>query len=395
MEPHLFGLAPARAGAVRTQLGAYYTPPGLARTLADLAIADHLHKPEIRIVDPACGSGIFLCEVLRALERHNYQGHVDLIGLDVSATAIAMAQFALDHGDFIDQRGLTTAVRTVDFLSMDERLDADVVSDESTVSCHAGNGCRRARAAAANSGRRLRYRPDLSMAFTSLALHHLQPGGTLATLLPAGALSQTGGVRWRDALLRGNDIALIAVLGDHGLFRDALVNVAALVLRKADQPTDVSSTMLWASQKRGAGSAALRRLRRWHAGNRNAERTIDWSIYPTSQRLLENRDDWTPRPYRLGDLPERLIATAGVTTVETLFHVELGVRAGNIGSALQIGAAEYERLPGREKKLFRPVAETRSIRNGRIQPVTWIFYPDKPMTSAEIHTPHRPFTMAI
>src|SRR6478672_4114048 len=82
------------------------------------------HAPALR-TDPACGSGIFLCEVLRALERHNYQGHVDLIGLDVSATAIAMERFALDRGDFIDQRGLTTTVRTVDFLSMDERLDAE------------------------------------------------------------------------------------------------------------------------------------------------------------------------------------------------------------------------------------------------------------------------------
>jgi methylase of polypeptide subunit release factors len=384
LEPSLFGLAPARAGAVRTQLGAYYTPPGLARTLADLAIADHLHKPQIRIVDPACGSGIFLCEVLRALERHNYQGHVDLIGLDVSATAIAMARFALDHSDFIEQRDLTTTVRTVNFLSMHERLDADVVlMNPPFLAMPEMDADARARLQQI-LGDTFRYRPDLSMAFTSLALHHLQPGGTLATLLPAGALSQTGGIKWRDGLLRGNDIALIAVLGDHGLFRDALVNVAALVLRKADQPTDIVSTMLWASQKRGASSAALRRLRRWQAGSRNAERTIDWSIYPTPQRLLENRDNWTPRPYSLGELPERLAETAGVTTVEALFHVELGVRAGNIGSALQIGAAEYERLPGREKKLFRPVAETRSIRNGRVQPVTWIFYPDRPMTSAEI-----------
>ena len=43
------------------------------------------------------------------------------------------------------------------------------------------------------------------------------------------------------------------------------------------------------------------------------------------------RDDWTPRPYSLGELPERLAETAGISTVEALFHVELGVRAGTIG----------------------------------------------------------------
>ena len=62
LQPQLFGLAPVPArGVPRSQLGAYYTPPGLARTLAEFAVADHLHKPEITIVDPACGSGSLSC----------------------------------------------------------------------------------------------------------------------------------------------------------------------------------------------------------------------------------------------------------------------------------------------------------------------------------------------
>lgn len=384
LQPQLFGLASVSGRPSRTQLGAYYTPPGLARTLADLAIADHLHKPAIRIVDPACGSGIFLCEVLRALERRAYRGDVELVGLDVSASAIAMARFALDHGGFIDRPGVKTTVRVSDFLLLEERLDADVIlMNPPFLAMPEMDSQVRARLQQILADA-FRYRPDLSMAFTSLAQHHLVPGGTLATLLPAGALSQTGGIKWRDGLLRANALELIAVLGDHGLFRDALVNVASLVLRKADKRVDIAPTMLWASQKRGASSAALRRLRRWAAGNRHSERTIDWSIYPMPQRLLAERDDWTPRPYSLGSLPERLIETPGVVAVENLFHVELGVRAGTTGSALQIDTADYERLPARDRKLFRPVAETRSIRNGRIQPVTWIFYPDEPMTASEI-----------
>ena len=384
LPPQLFGLAPVPGHPSRTQLGAYYTPAGLARTLADLAVADHLHKPEIRIVDPACGSGIFLCEVLRALERRAYRGDVELIGLDVSASAVAMARFALDHGGFMDRPGVETNVRVCDFLLLQEQLDADVIlMNPPFLAMPEMDGQVRARLQQI-LGDAFRYRPDLSMAFTSLAQQQLVPGGTLATLLPAGALSQTGGIKWRDGLLRGNEVELLAVLGDHGLFRDALVDVASLVMRKAGEPVEVAPTMLWASQKRGASSAALRRLRRWVAGNRHPERTIDWSIYPMPQRLLANRDNWTPRPNSLGDLPERLIETAGILAVENLFHVELGVRAGMTGSALQIETADCERLPARERKLFRPVAETRSIRNGRIQAVTWIFYPDKPMTAGEI-----------
>lgn len=384
LQPQLFGLPPVPDRANRTQLGAYYTPPGLARNLADLAIADHLHKPRIKIVDPACGSGIFLCEVLRALERRGYQGEVELIGLDVSASAIAMARFALDHGGFADRPGVTATVRVADFLRLVDRLDADVVLMNPPFLALPDMDADVRERLQQILGDAFRYRPDLSMAFTSLAQHHLRHGGTLATLLPAGALSQTGGVRWRDGLLRGNEVELIAVLGEHSLFRDAIVNIAALVLRKSQQPAECAPTMLWASQKRGASSAALRRLRRWTMGNRNAERTIDWSIYPTSQHMLGDRDDWTPRPYSLGELPERLARTPGVAAVNDLFHVELGVRAGKVGASLQIESQEYERLPTKERRLFRPVAETRSIRNGRIQPITWIFYPDVVMTSAQI-----------
>lgn len=383
-QPQLFGLGTIPGGPSRTQLGAYYTPPGLARTLADLAIADHLEKAAIRIVDPACGSGIFLCEVLHALERRGYQGQVELIGFDVSASAITMARFALRHGGFMQRPGVVTRAEVKDFLLHEEPLNADIILMNPPFLALPEMDVPTRERLQKILGDAFRYRPDLSMAFTSLAQQHLVAGGTLATLLPAGALSQSGGVKWRDNLLRGNEIELVAVLGDHGLFRDAIVNVASLVLRKVGEPLDATATMLWASQKSGASSGALRRLRKWAAGNRHPERTIDWSIYPTTQRLLANRDDWTPRPYSLGDLPERLIGTPNVVEVDKLFRVELGVRAGKTGAALQIDATDYERLPAREKKFFRPVAETRSIRNGRILPVSWIFYPQEALTVSEI-----------
>lgn len=384
IEPQLFGLAPVPAGATRPRFGAYYTPPGIARTLADLAVADHLHKDSLRIVDPACGSGIFLCEVLRALERRGYRGRVEVLGFDVSPTATAMARFALDYGDFDEWPAVTIAVKTADFLQISERLMADIVLMNPPFLAMPSMNVELRERLKTILGDALRYRPDLSMAFTSLALQHLRPGGTLATLLPVGALSQTGGVRWRDDLLRDSDVELVAVLGEHGLFRDAIVNVASLVLRKADRRGQKETTMLWSSQKRGASSAALRRLRQWQNGNHNTGRTIDWSIYELPRRQLASRDDWTPRPYSLGDLPYRLIETPGIVTVESLFQVELGARAGTFGSALRIDSSEYDRLPAKEKRLFRPVAETRSIRNGRVQPLTWIFYPDAPMAAGAI-----------
>jgi hypothetical protein len=55
VQPQLFGLTPAPRRSTRNRLGAYYTPPGLARVLCDLSVAPHLNRDFVRILDPACG----------------------------------------------------------------------------------------------------------------------------------------------------------------------------------------------------------------------------------------------------------------------------------------------------------------------------------------------------
>ena len=48
----------------------------------------------LSIADYACGSAVFLTEILHALERRGYIGEVRLIGRDVSAEALVMAKVA-------------------------------------------------------------------------------------------------------------------------------------------------------------------------------------------------------------------------------------------------------------------------------------------------------------
>jgi adenine-specific DNA-methyltransferase len=51
--------------------------------------------PILKVFDPACGSGVFLKEILRQLSLKNYQGRVRLEGWDISPAAIDMARFIL------------------------------------------------------------------------------------------------------------------------------------------------------------------------------------------------------------------------------------------------------------------------------------------------------------
>lgn len=378
----LFGLAPAPKRSTRNRLGAYYTPPGLARTICDLAIVPHLSKETLRILDPACGSGIFLVEVLRALERHNFAGQVELIGFDISASAIEMARFALRHCSYAGT--VRYAVEAFDFLRSSEQLDADIILMNPPFVAYEDLSVDLKRELKTRLGEVYSNKPDFSMLFTSLSLEQLKAGGTLATLLPAGVLAQSSATNWRSQIVSGNDIDLLAILGDHGLFRDAMVNISAMILRKTVAKPVLQPTMLWAGQRPGASADALRRLRRWVDGDRRAERTADWSIYQARERLITPKGNWTPRPNSLGELPQKLLTLPGVKTVGSLFQVEQGVRPGRIGEQLIIPVSQWCELPNREQSFFRPVAENRSIQSAQVSPINMMFFPSSPMTADEV-----------
>ena len=380
--PQLFGLAPAPRRSTRNRLGAYYTPPGLARTLCDLAIQPHLAQPKITIFDPACGSGIFLVEALRSLERHAYAGQVVLIGFDISPVAIEMASFSLKHAD--TDLDVQFSVMEKDFLRLDEGVAADIVLMNPPFVAYEDLGPDLKADIKVKLGDAYRFKPDFSMLFVSLALAQLKRGGTLASLLPAGVLQQSSARDWRSSIVEGSTLELVAVLGDHGLFRDAMVNISAILLRDISRGTGLQPTMFWASQRRGASSEGLRHLRRWADGEKRPQRNPDWSIYQARPGLITPKGNWTPRPNSLGNLPETLRDKQFISTVSSLFHIEQGIRPGRIGERLIIPLSMWESLPRKEQGYFRPVAENKSIRGGRILPVHMMFYPQEPMRDAEV-----------
>lgn len=382
LTPQLFGLAPAPRRSTRNRLGAYYTPPGLARTLCDLALKPYLSQPSITIVDPACGSGIFLVEALRSLERHGFTGQVFLIGFDISPVAIEMASFSLKHAD--TDLKVRFSVTAKDFLRFDEVIAADIVLMNPPFVAYEDLSLDLKADIKVKLGDAYRFKPDFSMLFVSLALAQLNRGGTLAALLPAGVLQQSSAKDWRSSIVEGNTLELIAVLGDHGLFRDAMVNISAILLRDTSKEAELQPTMFWASQKRGASSEGLRHLRRWADGDKHPQRNPDWSIYQARPGLITPRGNWTPRPNSLGNLPDTLREKPFISTVSNLFHVEQGIRPGLIGERLIIPLGMWESLPRKEQDYFRPIAENKSIRTGQILPVNMMFYPQIPMSDAEV-----------
>ena len=349
--------------------------------MAETALRPYLSKGQITIFDPACGSGIFLCEALYSLRRAEYRGHIQLIGCDISENAIQMARFVLKECDEIGDADVI--LKRQDFFTSNslQATAADVVlMNPPFVSFNAlapeQQELMRERLGS------VRYRPDFSILFAHEALHVLAAQGTIACLLPAGALSSRWTSEWRHNLARDNTIRLLGVLGDHGLFKNAMVNATIFILRKMPPHGESTTTMLWASQHPGAGAAALRGLRRLLEEGTPPSGQADWTLYTVGQNELLENANWLPAPNALGPLKKQLEASVR-SRIGELFVIELGIRAGD-RRLFVVPQSFINRLSASERSYFRPIAEKSSISNGRISPKRWLFYPGVPMTIKEI-----------
>ncbi|MBA3356013.1 MAG: N-6 DNA methylase [Pyrinomonadaceae bacterium] len=229
---NLFSL-PGRAEVkIDTRGGTHFTPPALARAVVEQAFWNVRLGESITILDPSCGAGAFLHEVLRYLQRTEYRGRICLLGSDISENAVAIARFVLSQ-----------AIRdwpeiTLDRLEIQARDSLNEVWPSADLILMnppfiSWGGLTRNQKAQVKEilGRRYVGRPDFSMAFIDKAVSSLRDGGVLGTLLPASVLSTEASLGWRRYILEQAAPVFLAVFGDYGIFRHAIVDVGCAVLR--------------------------------------------------------------------------------------------------------------------------------------------------------------------
>jgi adenine-specific DNA-methyltransferase len=360
--------------------GAHFTPPALARILVEQAFAnidDVSNRAEITICDPACGSGAFLHEALRALRRLGFSGHLTLVGLDVSTPAIAMAAFALRCAvrDWSPEGGIELRLTVTDSLSQGAIPSSDViVMNPPFISWGAQTAEQRMQLEAA-LGRSRSSRGDLSMAFVVRAIEALKPGGVLGTLFPASLLSLQASADWRARLTEHGDVRLLAAIGDYGLFTQALVQIACAVIRKSgSSPNKVEMTALVSNDDPRATGDALRCLRKIGAEPPGIPITEkDWSVFALPAEALRTRVTWRfPSPE--ADAAIRRIEEALLPTIGDLFEVQQGIQTG-LDQALLLTETEWRSLPVRERTRFRRATMSDSIQNGKVPRPYYVFFP--------------------
>lgn len=362
------------AGPASKALGAFFTPTPLVRTLAEQSLRRvDLRSKHIHVFDPACGSGEFLREAVRQLALRGYKGQVTITGYDISEPACLMARFGLaaeaatfsgsltidiEHRDALDGKRWATGVDIclmnppfvawVD-MSQAQRATVSRILDET-----------------------LAKRPDLASAFVRLVVDSLSPSAVFGAVLPASMLDGNSSAALRELLLQDATVELSARLGNQAVFSDVTVDPALLILkRRGPQPAIDPTLLVWADHASGSSDQALRALRRHEAPRVPSclEDHRNFSIY--SVPSLQTAKDWAPRPYASAQV---LTEMSSSVVVGDRFSVQQGTITG-LNAAFLLDNVGYRALPKQEQQFFRPAVVNDTIKNGRIIPGMWVFYP--------------------
>ncbi len=300
--PDLFGHVEPAKPQSRAKDGVNYTPAFLARSLAEHAIwtlGDLAKRKTLAIADYACGSGAFLVEALRALERRGFNGKLRLIGRDLSPTAIHMARFALGLAiqDWPGRGRAEMDLTVADALGEIPLPKADlIVMNPPFANWEQINADRRARLIGI-LGPEAKGRPDESLAFVSRAVEALNPGGAIAAILPANTLISERYRGWRERISDGRVLALKAILDNLNIFRPAIVRVGAIVITSN---ATIEPVAIRLPSDASALSRGLRALRRLSLGNGlRAVMSFPLFIPSPDQILHAGRPLVVPRPRSL------------------------------------------------------------------------------------------------
>ena len=371
---HLPGLAPDTVASGLLTKDVRFTPPSLARALVQQALdsAPHLTSGDraLDILDPACGSGVFLQEALRELAQRRYRGEVTLRGFDTSPISCAIARFCLGRAKR-DVPGVpvTVDIREEDSLQNDWGHPHVILMNPPFVPWDRMSP-QEQHSVKDLLGNVAKYRIDMAMAFIWRASQELADTGVLASVLPAPLFETHSGQEWREALAAHYSLLLLGRFEGYGFFRGSLVEPGIVLLRrKPDRPREDTGRVKILIAKSGHEDEAIRGLRRNIDVPKSPETWDAFSI----QRPSIDSASWMPR-FRQAMRRVESLLEAGMTTVEDLFSVHQGIRTGQ-NQAFVLSLQEFESLPKKERPYFRPIASNSTIHDGVITTGEHVFYP--------------------
>lgn len=372
----LEGFLPSTSAAsrLRQQTSAHYTPTSIVRTIVEESLRDFdINKySELTALDPACGSGEFLKEFLRQIRIKGYAGKINIVGWDISATAIDMARFILNYETRSYKSSVTINVELRDALesgtSWTQKADI-VLMNPPFISWELMTKAQRD-GVKSILGTLMDKRPNSAGAFLHNAIISLNEGGRIGCVVPSSIFEADSFSMLRSEIAESLKIDIIGRLGSFSLYTDAIVDTGILVAAKQNSSNNHTPLVLWSDVKTESNSTALRELRKIRSANGFPSASDDgYSIY--INRNFNISGNWTP--IEVGSY-ELLTHLKHLKTVGELFDVYQGARTG-MNSVFLVPKSYWEKLPKKERKYFRPAVTNESLKRGQLSDSYYIFYP--------------------
>lgn len=234
----------ATSKSSRKRMGAHYTPPLLARLVADKIVAgiDKARNGPIRLLDPACGSGELLVAGIEAMRKVGFR-EWEVVGVEADLDALRQARERLqagDHGsvrlvagDFLD---LATAFQSQGQLwsaqpgdsPLGKRFDA-VIANPPYVRTQV-LGAARAQRLATRFG--LSGRVDLYHAFVRVIGDTVRKDGILGIITSNRFMTTLAGKAVRSFFADHFEVLEVIDLGDTKLFQAAVLPAVVIARRR-------------------------------------------------------------------------------------------------------------------------------------------------------------------
>ena len=356
-------------------VGAYFTPPFLARTIVEECLKQSDLKEELVVFEPACGSGQFLLEVLRQLKFSRYSGKITIYGWDISPIAKILSDYQLcfEKREWGDR--LNFKIEVKDSLTNQWPLNVDMMLMNPPYKSWELMDIQQRENAERALGLGKLGKVNLANVFYMLAIQSIKKTGVIGCVMPASFLSSDSAKKLRRIAFELVKPKLIGKLGNF-IFRSAYVDVCMIIASNKDKELD-QTQMLWIDNRDNYTHQALRELRIINnEGNKLCKKTA-YSIYGQKTSFMEKTDLWSPISADSNNLHKMLnlkLLMNVMRKVGDVFNVKTGARTGN-QKAFVLSADEYDELPMQEKKYFRPSVDSKSFVHGNLIKNNYVFFP--------------------
>lgn len=354
------------------QTSVHFTPTSVVRIIVEESIRNFSlkGKQKITVLDPGCGSGEFLKEFVRQIKLKGFKGNINLIGWDISETAIDMANFIINYEVKSYKESVSIKLEKKDALADGKtwKEAADfVLMNPPFISWELMNSEQRGNVSSI-LGALNNKRPNTAGAFLWNAAQCLNEGGVIGCVLPTSIFENETYIPLREEIKKLIDVKIVGRLGSHTLFSETIVDTAIFLGVVKKEKTQIP-LVFWSDYKTESASTSLRELRKISSQDIFEEiNEKGYSLYrnPT----LIKSESWMPIPHHSFELLSRF---KNFTKVQDIFVVRQGVRTG-MNSAFIVTKGYYEKLSNRERKYFRPAVTNESIINGQLNDNYYIFY---------------------